>query len=64
MRGLESSKLPEASVEPFSGAHLGRKRNKRQVLENPKEVHRIEPGTLRGDVLDGLGLKHMSARSS
>jgi len=33
MTGLESTKLPEPSVEPFSGAHLGRKRKKRQLLE-------------------------------
>ena len=44
-----SSSCSSSSVEPFSGAHIGRKRGrKRQVLENPK-VHRIDPGTLRQD---------------
>ena len=37
---------------------MGRKPKKRQVLEKPKEVHRIEPGTLRGGVLGGFFVKH------
>jgi hypothetical protein len=40
------------SLEP-----IGRKRKKRQVLENPK-VHRIDSGTLTGRVFGGFGVKH------
>ena len=55
MTGLESTKLPEPSLEPFlspSGA------NARSVKPSNPKVHRIDPGTLTGRVFGGFGVKH------
>jgi len=52
MTGLESTKLPEPSVEPFwspSGA------NARSAKSSSPKVHRIDPGTLTGR---RFGVKH------
>jgi hypothetical protein len=57
MTGLESIKLPELSVEPFSGA-CARKRKKRQVLE-PEGPQEIDYGALTGRV---FGVNHERAR--
>ena len=55
MTGLESTKLVEPSVEPFwspSGA------NARSAKSSNPKVHRIDPGTLKGRVFGGFGVKH------
>jgi hypothetical protein len=55
MMGLESTKLPEPSVEPFwspSGA------NARSAKSSNPKVHRIDPGALTGRVFGGFGVKH------
>jgi hypothetical protein len=55
MTGLESTKLPEPSVEPFwspSGA------NARSAKSSNPKVHRIDPGNLTGRVFGGFGVKH------
>jgi hypothetical protein len=55
MTGLESTKLPEPSVEPFwsqSGAYA------RSAKSSSPKVRELDPGTLIGRVFGVFGVKH------